>query len=333
MTGPAPSKVRRVDYYPDEMISGVAGKLSPLDFGVYWMICTLIASRGGSIDNDPAWIAQLFKRGTRPRDIAAAITRLIAARKCLETDGKLRQPRMEVEVQRAAGRIQSARENGARGGRPAKQNKDLGKAPGSGEGTLTVNRQPATLNDSPASPVGEAAIPKVPEDRGALRTGPRAAGASSGQTRGSKTMAEGGRARDGSRGHRLPDDWSPSPQARLTAQEEGLTDDEIDRCADKFRDYWHAQPGAKGRKCDWQATWRNWVRREVDDGRVGRATLRRPGQGRGIIRRAGASPGDRAPSGTAYAARGGVEDRSFAAAVARAVQRQVAEPDDDDSSG
>lgn len=28
-----------------------------------------------------------------------------------------------------------------------------------------------------------------------------------------------------------------------------------------FRDYWIAQPGAKGRKADWPATWRNWVRR------------------------------------------------------------------------
>jgi len=30
----------------------------------------------------------------------------------------------------------------------------------------------------------------------------------------------------------------------------------------RFRDYWIAQPGAKGRKLDWFATWRNWVRNE-----------------------------------------------------------------------
>jgi len=28
----------------------------------------------------------------------------------------------------------------------------------------------------------------------------------------------------------------------------------------RFADYWRAQPGAKGRKSDWLATWRNWVR-------------------------------------------------------------------------
>lgn len=60
---------------------------------------------------------------------------------------------------------------------------------------------------------------------------------------------------------RLPADWIPS-------------DDDIKFCeserkdlnpgvvADRFRDYWIAQPGAKGRKLDWPATWRNWVRNE-----------------------------------------------------------------------
>jgi hypothetical protein len=31
---------------------------------------------------------------------------------------------------------------------------------------------------------------------------------------------------------------------------------------DAFRDYWKAQVGAKGRKADWLATWRNWVRNQ-----------------------------------------------------------------------
>jgi len=30
--------------------------------------------------------------------------------------------------------------------------------------------------------------------------------------------------------------------------------------ADQFKDYWIAQPGQKGVKLDWEATWRNWVR-------------------------------------------------------------------------
>ena len=38
-------KGRRVDCCPDEMILGLAGKLSLLDFGVHWMIGGQIASR------------------------------------------------------------------------------------------------------------------------------------------------------------------------------------------------------------------------------------------------------------------------------------------------
>jgi hypothetical protein len=30
---------------------------------------------------------------------------------------------------------------------------------------------------------------------------------------------------------------------------------------DAFRDYWIAQPGQRGVKLDWDATWRNWIRR------------------------------------------------------------------------
>lgn len=29
---------------------------------------------------------------------------------------------------------------------------------------------------------------------------------------------------------------------------------------ERFRDYWTSQPGVRGRKVDWLATWRNWVR-------------------------------------------------------------------------
>lgn len=37
---------------------------------------------------------------------------------------------------------------------------------------------------------------------------------------------------------------------------------ELDPAAtfEQFRDYWIAKPGSAGRKLDWAATWRNWVR-------------------------------------------------------------------------
>ncbi|MCA9101921.1 MAG: hypothetical protein KDA63_12250, partial [Planctomycetales bacterium] len=32
----------------------------------------------------------------------------------------------------------------------------------------------------------------------------------------------------------------------------------------KFIDYWKAIPGSKGRKVDWDATFRNWIRRAAE---------------------------------------------------------------------
>jgi hypothetical protein len=60
---------------------------------------------------------------------------------------------------------------------------------------------------------------------------------------------------------RLPADWMPGyADARFCESER--PDISIDKTASRFRDYWVAQPGVKGRKVDWPATWRNWVRNE-----------------------------------------------------------------------
>jgi hypothetical protein len=64
-----------------------------------------------------------------------------------------------------------------------------------------------------------------------------------------------------SRGSRIPADFCPD----LTAAEKaGLTLAQAAVEADKFLDYWRAVPGAKGRKTDWPATWRNWCRSALD---------------------------------------------------------------------
>ena len=65
----------------------------------------------------------------------------------------------------------------------------------------------------------------------------------------------------GATASRLPADWYPSDDDFSFCQNErpDLTPSEV---ANRFRDYWIAMPGAKGRKLDWKATWRNWVRNE-----------------------------------------------------------------------
>ena len=56
-------------------------------------------------------------------------------------------------------------------------------------------------------------------------------------------------------GTRLPEGWLPDDPGY-----EGATA----RTLASFCDYWRAAPGAKGRKSDWQATWRNWCRRDAE---------------------------------------------------------------------
>jgi hypothetical protein len=68
-----------------------------------------------------------------------------------------------------------------------------------------------------------------------------------------------------SRGTRLPADWKPSDDQIAFCKAE-RPDLHPVATGDRFRDYWIAQPGTKGVKLDWDATWRNWVRAEKAGG-------------------------------------------------------------------
>lgn len=65
-------------------------------------------------------------------------------------------------------------------------------------------------------------------------------------------------------GARLPADWvlPKSLGVWAAAEQPTWTPEHIRKVAAAFKDHWIAQPGIKGRKTDWAATWRNWVRKE-----------------------------------------------------------------------
>ena len=67
-----------------------------------------------------------------------------------------------------------------------------------------------------------------------------------------------------SKGSRLGNDWALPPEFREFAFKEGMRHDEIEREAEKFKDYWVSVDGYRGVKRDWVATWRNWIRRRKD---------------------------------------------------------------------
>ena len=62
------------------------------------------------------------------------------------------------------------------------------------------------------------------------------------------------------RGTRLKADWTASPELCAFALELGLNAANI---TPQFIDHWIAQPGQRGLKLDWDATYRNWCRREA----------------------------------------------------------------------
>ena len=65
-----------------------------------------------------------------------------------------------------------------------------------------------------------------------------------------------------SRGTRLSSEWNPSDA--LWAWGKGLLAEDVLRFETAaFKDFWEAQPGAKGCKLDWDKTWKNWIREAV----------------------------------------------------------------------
>ncbi|WP_273754099.1 YdaU family protein [Bartonella sp. MM73XJBT.G] len=64
------------------------------------------------------------------------------------------------------------------------------------------------------------------------------------------------------RGCRLPADFEPDYDFAIA---EGLPPERVKVEIAKFRDYWRSKAGANATKTDWQATWRNWVRKAIED--------------------------------------------------------------------
>jgi uncharacterized protein YdaU (DUF1376 family) len=65
--------------------------------------------------------------------------------------------------------------------------------------------------------------------------------------------------KENKRGSRLPSEWFvPKEMAEWATKER--PDIDVYYVAMQFKDYWISQPGQKGVKLDWDATWRNWIR-------------------------------------------------------------------------
>lgn len=130
-------KVRRIDFSPDEWLAGIAG-MTAEEQGIYWLVCSLIYSSGGPIDeNDERLIALAGCHGNRRR---AIINRLVDRRKISRKGSEIDQKRARNELENARKRSENARENVAK----RWKNNDVGA-----EVVIlgrNANHQPSTTN-------------------------------------------------------------------------------------------------------------------------------------------------------------------------------------------
>ena len=66
------------------------------------------------------------------------------------------------------------------------------------------------------------------------------------------------------RGTRIPEGFAITDSMAAWAAEKIPPDVDLLEETQRFRDYWTAIPGARGVKLDWEATWRNWMRKAAE---------------------------------------------------------------------
>lgn len=107
------SKIRRIDFSPDEWLSGTL-TMKADERGCYITLCALIYSNGGPIpDSDRDLIHACNVTSERWAKIKNA---LIGAGKIVVAGGMIGNRRCEIELEKARSRTEKARANGADGG-------------------------------------------------------------------------------------------------------------------------------------------------------------------------------------------------------------------------
>lgn len=86
--------------------------------------------------------------------------------------------------------------------------------------------------------------------------------------KGNKVNKEDTNVSSSARGARLPKDWELPEEWADWAAGQGMSILATEAEAARFKDYWIAASGANASKADWQATWRNWIRRAIENGRA-----------------------------------------------------------------
>lgn len=219
--------------------------LTPMRHGIYVLLLMHCWDQKGPLPLDEQECAGIAN--CRSADEIEAL-RYIVNKFFIRMDDGHYNARMQAEVERSEV-ISDARSKAGKKGYQAKAKQLLSKSQASATTpTPTPKPSPPPAPPSPPSldPGGTGVIPAV------ARTKVPAA----------------------SRGHRLPSDWLLPKKWGDWALEEfpTWTPEAVRHAAATFRDHWVPKTGRDATKTDWEATWRNWCRKE----RIPPALLKAP---------------------------------------------------------
>lgn len=203
-----------------------AGHLSPLEHGVYTLLLDAYYDR----EQAPTKAEAIRITRCRSTEEIAALEAVLGDF-FVEREGRYTQRRVEEEFAKAEVQARANSENGKQGGRPRKPKGDIRETErkaNESESVFPENQSDIEINPNPL--IHQSTNPQTQK----------------------KVLAS-------PVGSRLPTDWTlPADWKAWALQERPEVSAEQE--AAKFADYWQAIAGAKGRKADWQATWRNWIR-------------------------------------------------------------------------
>lgn len=204
--------------------------LSWLEDMAYTRLMRLYYRKEAPIPADVAQACRLVR--AQSKDERAAVDTVLREFFVLRDDG-WHQDRCDAEVAAYQERVEHNRRVGKKGGRPRKTPVET-EPENNPQGLKTEPEQnpPGYFREPEQNP------PQTPDPN----------------TSTSLRSVEG-------RASRLPADWSLPDGWRAWALTE-RPELNPERTAASFADYWRGKAGKDGRKADWLATWRNWVRNE-----------------------------------------------------------------------
>lgn len=225
--------------------------LPMIDHGAYTLLLDYYYASERPLPDDLQAIYRLCRAMTKAEQ--QAVDRVIAQFFPVHPDGMRHNKRADMEIARKQDQVETNRQIGQRGGRPKKTEQ---KTDSVSETVIESDKKTEPINNPSHKPlaISQNKPPHSPPHADA-----------SGGPRPDDPAPGGKRKRTRSEVTTLPADWQPSEAAvewtRAMLAERRLPSEWAAEQLDSMRDYSRQRPD--WRHADWDATWRNWVRREL----------------------------------------------------------------------